>query len=185
MSKQKIKTKKKTPNETTGKESAVDVEELKDTVQEEDAAGGSVAEEKLKALDEKYKRLRADFDNFRKRAAREIEEILRTANEELIIEILPILDNLDRATEHKNEKETLEEYVKGIELIENQLRDVLAKAGLEPMEVVGKPFDPNFHDALLQIETDEYESGIISSENLKGYMLSGKVIRHSHVIVSK
>ena len=190
MSKQKIKKTKKTQNETAEKESTVGVEELKD------AAGVSAAEkkerpwekeldEKLKALDEKYMRLLAEYDNFRKRASREIEEILRTANEELIIELLPILDNLDRATQHKNDRETFEEYEKGIELIENQLRDVLARAGLAPMEVVGKPFDPNFHDALLQIETDEYESGIITSENLKGYMLSGKVIRHPKVIVSK
>ncbi len=185
------KKKKKTGNGISGKESTVGAKELKD------AADGKASEnrdertrekdleEKLKAIDEKYVRLLAEFDNFRKRAVREIEEIIRTANEGLIIELLPVLDDLDRTTEHKNDRETLEEYVKGIELIENQLRKVLENAGLEPMEVIGKPFDPNFHDAQMKIETDEYESDIITSENLKGYMLSGKVIRHPQVIVSK
>lgn len=158
---------------------------MKEQKYAEEKTKESELEEKLKDLNDKYIRLLAEYDNFRKRAAREIEEILRTANEKMIIELLPILDDLDLATAHKNDKETLEKYVKGIELIENKLRDVLAQAGLEPMEVVGKPFDPNFHDALIQIETNEYDSGIVASENQKGYMLSGKVIRHPKVIVSK
>ena len=65
------------------------------------------------------------------------------------------------------------------------MRDVLVQCGLEPLEVIGKPFDPNLHDAVMQMESDEYDSGIISSEVQKGYMLSGKVIRHSKVVVSK
>ena len=186
MSKQKIKTHEKVNSEKANmKESAIGVEGKKETEKKEKYTKENKLEEKLKDLNEKYVRLLAEYDNYRKRAAREIENILKTANEKLISELLPILDNLDRTTAHKNDKETLEEYVKGIELIENQLRNILARAGLEPMEVVGKPFDPNFHDALLQIETDEYKSGVVSSENQKGYILSGKVIRHAKVIVSK
>ena len=202
MSKQKIKTEKKPRNEVKSerenlKESAIDVEEKKEAVEQKDISDLKVPwkkgkrtkenelEEKLKVINEKYLRLLAEYDNFRKRTTREIENILKTANENLINELLPILDNLDRATAHKNDKETLEEYLKGIELIENQLRDILKRAGLEPMEVIGKPFDPNFHDALMKIESDEYESGIVTSENQKGYILSEKVIRHAKVIVSK
>ena len=139
----------------------------------------------LEALNEKYLRLLAEYDNFRKRSAREIENLFKTATVNLIKELLPILDNLDLATEHKENKTTLEEYVKGITLIEDQLRDILARAGLEHLEVVGKPFDPNLHDAVMQIESDEYESGVVTSETQKGYMFSGTVIRHPKVIVSK
>jgi len=149
------------------------------------SAGEPSAEEKLAALSEKYLRLMAEYDNFRKRTAREKDEIIKTASEELIKELLPILDNLDRATEHKNNKQTLEEYVKGIALIEEQLRAVLSRAGLEAMDVVGKPFDPAVHDAVMQIESDEYEPGIVTDVVEKGYVLSGKVIRHPKVVVSK
>jgi len=148
-------------------------------------SGNESAEKKLAELNEKYVRLLAEYDNYRKRTAREIENLMKWASEKLIVELLPILDNLDRATEHRNDKTTYEEYVKGITLIEDQFRAVLARAGLEPIEVIGKPFDPNIHDAIMQIESDEYESGIISAEAEKGYILGGKVIRHSKVVVSK
>ena len=142
-------------------------------------------QQKFAELNEKYLRLLAEYDNFRKRTAREIDSILQRGSDKLVTELLPILDNLDRATEHRNDKTTYEEYVKGIALIEDQFRAVLSRAGLEPIEVVGKPFDPNLHDALLQVESNDYESGIISAEAEKGYMLGGRVLRHSKVIVSK
>lgn len=145
----------------------------------------SKAAEKLAALNDKYLRLMAEYDNYRKRTIKEKSEIIKTAAEGLIIELLPILDNLDRATEHRNDKTTYEEYVKGIAIIEDQIRDVLSRAGLETMDVTGKQFDPAVHDAVMQVETDDYESGIISDEAEKGYILSGKVIRHPKVIVSK
>ncbi|MFC1485493.1 nucleotide exchange factor GrpE [Candidatus Latescibacterota bacterium] len=137
------------------------------------------------ALNEKYIRLLAEYDNFRKRVVKEKEELYRTASENLMKEILPILDNLDRATEHRNDETSLEEYVNGIALIEEQLRNVLSHAGLVPMKVVGQPFDPNLHDAVLQMETDGYEPGIVAQEVQKGYTLNGRVIRHAKVVVSK
>ena len=142
-------------------------------------------EDKFTALNEKYLRLFAEYDNYRKRTEREKSELISTASEMLIMELLPILDNLDRATEHKNNKTSFEEYVKGIAIIEEHIRTVLSKVGLEPIEVVGKPFDPAYHDAVMQVETDEYDPGIVSIEVEKGYILSGKVIRHPKVIVSK
>ena len=158
----------------------------KDTSPEKSDVNASVKPEDIEvAFNEKYLRLFAEYDNFRKRAAREMSEISKTANEELMKEFLSILDNLDLATEHKNDKTTFEEYVKGIALIEDQLRDVLSHAGLEAIEALGKPFDPNIHEAVMQMESDEYDSGIVANVVQKGYMLSGKVIRHSKVIVSK
>lgn len=142
-------------------------------------------EDQLAALNEKYLRLLAEYDNYRKRSIREIEMLCQTATGDLIKELLPILDNLDRATEHRDNKTTIEEYVKWIALIEDQLRDVLARADLKYIEVIGKPFDPNIHDAVMQVESDEYEPGIVTSEVQKGYMVSDMVIRHSKVIVNK
>jgi len=168
-------------------EKKVDTDEsikIKETEEKERAKKGDI-KDKLIALNEKYLRLLAEYDNYRKRSIREIEVIYQTAAEDLIKELLPILDNLDLATEHRNDKTTLEEYVKGIALIEDQLRYVLAQAGLKHIEVVGKPFDPNIHDAVMQIESDEYESGIVVSEVQKGYVVGDKVIRHSKVIVNK
>jgi molecular chaperone GrpE len=161
------------------------VEEKEPETVLEKMAEEPTAEEALIELNDRYLRLLAEYDNYRKRTEREKDELIKTASENLIMELLPILDNLDRATEHRNKKTTYEEYVKGIALIEDQFRAVLARVGLEPMEVVGKPFDPAIHDAVMQIETDEYESGIVTDEVEKGYMLSGKVIRHPKVIVSK
>ncbi len=141
--------------------------------------------EELKALKEKYVRLAAEYENYRKRSSREIESILRTANENLVKEMLPIIDNLDLATEHREKKTTLEEYVKGIALIEDQLRVILSRAGLKHIEAIGKPFDPNLHEAILQMESKEYEPGIVVNETQKGYLFGDKVIRHSKVVVSK
>ena len=142
-------------------------------------------EKQLLNMKDKYVRLLAEYDNFRKRAAREKEENIKNAAKDIITEMLPVLDNLDRATEHRNDKTTYEEYIKGIALIENQIREILARAGLEYIEVMGKPFDPDIHEAIMQMESDEHESGIITAEGEKGYMLSGKVIRFPKVIVSK
>lgn len=142
-------------------------------------------ENRLAALNERYVRLMAEYDNYRKRTAREMECVADIASEKLIREFLPILDNLDRATEHRNDKTTIEDYVKGIELIEEQLRKVLAQTGLLKMEVLGERFDPAIHDAIFQMESQEKEPGIVVGEAEKGYMLNGKVIRHPKVIISK
>ncbi|MBN1295021.1 MAG: nucleotide exchange factor GrpE [Candidatus Latescibacteria bacterium] len=161
----------------------------KESVQTEgikpDQAAATEIEKRLAELNDKYIRLLAEYDNYRKRTAREFEDIIKRGAEKLIIELLPILDNLDRATEHKNDKTTYDEYIKGIAMIEEQFRAILSRAGLEPLNAEGKPFDPNLHDALLQIESDKHKTGMVTSEVEKGYMFEGKVIRHSKVIVSK
>ncbi len=142
-------------------------------------------EEKIAALNEKNLRLIAEYDNYRKRTAREMETIVNIASEKLIQEFLPILDNLDRATEHRNSSTSYEDYVKGIALIEDQLRRVLAQAGLQRLEVVGERFDPEMHSAVLQADSKEHEPGIIIAEVEKGYTLNGKIIRHPKVVVSR
>jgi len=198
MNKYEKKHKKKSDNDTIVRDETEKIEEQETeknnepiqevTVPQSSDQQGIVAEteeKKLTALKDKFLRLLAEYDNYRKRASREIEQLSKTANEQLIRELLPILDNLDRASFFKNDGTTLEEYVKGVALIEEQLRDILARVGLMPIEVVGKPFDPTLHEAILQIEAKEHESGVVTAETQKGYMLSDKVIRHAKVIVSK
>lgn len=143
------------------------------------------AEERLAAFNEKYLRLLAEYDNFRKRTTREMECVMDIVSEKLLAQLLPILDNLDRATEHRNDKTTFEEYIKGITLIEDQLRNVLAQAGLKRMEVIGRKFDPAVHCAVFQQESKDHEPGTVIAEAEKGYTLQGKIIRHPKVVVSK
>ena len=148
-------------------------------------AAETVPAEVHEELNGKYLRLMAEFDNFRKRTVREKSELALEATGELVRELIPILDNLDRATEHRNDRTTLEEYVKGIALIEDQIRAILAGAGLEVIETVGLPFDPEIHEAVMQMESEEHESGTITAEVEKGYLLRGRIIRHPKVIVAK
>lgn len=141
--------------------------------------------DKYDALNEKLVRLLAEYDNFRKRVVKEREILYRTATEDIMREMLPILDNLDRATEHRKSETSLEDYINGISIIEEQLRNVLAHAGLEPLKVVGQQFDPELHDAILQMDAPGFEPGTVAQEAQKGYLLGGRVLRHAKVVVSK
>jgi molecular chaperone GrpE len=156
-----------------------------ETQPDETTETGTDPEVKYAELNNRYLRLLAEYDNFRKRTIKEKGEIIRTASEDLIMEFLSILDNLDLATEHKNDKTTFDDYVKGIAIIEDQIRTILSKAGLEKIETVGETFDPEIHDAVMQIESEDHEAGKVCNEVGKGYILSGKVIRHPKVVVSK
>jgi len=142
-------------------------------------------EERLVVLNDKFVRLMAEYDNYRKRTSREMDAVANIASERLIQQFLPILDNLDRATEHRNDKTTFEDYVQGIALIEDQLRKVLAQTGLRKMEVIGEMFDPAAHSAVLQADSKEHEPGVVIAEVEKGYTLNEKIIRHPKVVVSK
>jgi molecular chaperone GrpE len=122
----------------------------------------------------------ADFDNYKKRAALDREQFVQFANEALITALLPILDGFDRALKHKSSAE----MIKGLALIKKQLEDVLIKHGVKEIEALGKPYDPNLHEAILNKEHKGPE-GVIIEEMQKGYTLHGRVIRPSMVIVSK
>jgi len=129
---------------------------------------------------DRFLRALADLDNFKKRAAVERQQFVQFANETLIIDLCPILDGLGRALQHPASTE----MAKGIALIKKQLEDVLAKYGVKEIEALGKPFDPQFHEAIMQKE-DQGPAGIVIEEMQKGYTLNGRVIRPSMVIVSK
>ena len=130
----------------------------------------------------KYMRLMADFQNYKKRTAKEVSDIRSSASEKVMTKILDVLDNFERAFEQGT---TDEKYAEGVENIFKQLLTVLGQNGLEEMEVLGVDFDPNYHNAAVMEETDDFESGKISGVIQKGYTLNGKVIRPPMVKVAK
>ena len=142
-------------------------------------------EEKMKELEDRLLRLAAEYDNYRKRTAREFEAICQNANENLILKLLDTLDNFERALDSAKESNDYDSFRKGVELIYTHLKKLLEKEGLKEIEAVGKPFDPNFHEAVTQCESEEHEEGIVTDEMCKGYMLNEKLLRPSKVVVSK
>lgn len=131
---------------------------------------------------ERWARAQADFDNFRRRSRAEREEWSRYAAEELIREILPALDNLERALQADAGRES---WTQGVELTLRQLLTTLQNRGLTPIESVDLPFDPNVHEAVMQVESDQHEEGTVVTEVRKGYKLGDKVIRPAMVGVAR
>lgn len=129
-------------------------------------------------------RLKAEFDNFRKRMLREQSDFLNLATQEIIKEILPVVDNFERALAHDVEDGHLDDYKGGMQLVYNQLIDALAKEGLTSEEPVGEPFDPAKHEAMMQVESEEHPEGTVVAVLDKGYLLKGRVIRPAKVTVA-
>ncbi len=143
------------------------------------------SEEQVKELEDRLLRLAAEYDNFRKRTAREFEAICQNANENLILKLLDTLDNFERALESAKSSNDYDNFHKGVELIYNHLKELLQKEGLKEIEAVCQPFDPNYHEAVTQCESEEHEEGVVADEMCKGYMLNDKLLRPSKVVVSK
>lgn len=128
-------------------------------------------------------RLKAEFDNFRKRTQKEKEEAAKYASERMILSLLPVLDNFERAVESSRNNKDFESLSQGVEMILRQFFKVLEDEGLKTIEAVGQEFDPNLHEALLREESDQAEN-LILEELQKGYYLKDKVLRPSRVKVS-
>lgn len=137
--------------------------------------------------DEHYQRLlraQADFDNFRRRTRQEKEEFAKYASLKVVEQLLPVVDNFERALAAGKESNDYDALLKGVDMIFRQLDQVLAAEGLKPMEAVGQPFNPEYHQAIMQVESDEHEEGIVVEELQKGYLLKDKVLRPAMVKVS-
>lgn len=147
-------------------------------------SGPAVEEEPKETESERYLRLAADFDNYKKRTAREFGEIVKGANTRLLQELIEIKDNFERALKGESSQGDTNAYRKGVELIYSQLTALLERENVKSVEAVGQPFNPNLHEAMLQQESDQYQEGIVCKELQKGYQLNGKVLRHARVIVS-
>jgi len=143
-------------------------------------------QEQYEQLNNKYLRLAAEFDNYKKRMDREFTRRVQFANEEFLREILPILDDLERAMESSGEGEEDEATLKsGIELVQENFKNILKRRGVEAIESVGQPFDPELHDAVMVQESDKHDSETVIREFEKGYKLGDKVLRHAKVVVSR
>jgi len=179
-----------TPNtdESGSSEEAVNPEQEIPVTESADEAAGSAELEKLQAeLQEQQQRtlrVQADFDNFRRRTQKEKEDLGKYASSKLITELLPVIDNFERALQASEENPEFESFSKGVSMIFRQLESVLATEGLSAMKSVGEPFNPEYHQAIMQVESDEYEEGIVVEEVQKGYMLKDKVLRPAMVKVS-
>ena len=125
------------------------------------------------------RRLKAEFENSRKRQEREMSRLLETASERLVVELLPVLDNLDRALEAEGN------IREGVRATREQLADALGKEGLLPVSSDGQPFDPNVHEAVMGQPSDEHEEGTILQTFQRGYLLNGKPIRAAKVVVAR
>ncbi len=141
---------------------------------------------------DRYLRLYAETENFKKRMSREAVEQGKYANESLIKEIIPVLDNLERAISHADGApgggqpgQGNGALVDGVKMVAKQLMDVLTKFGVTQVESIGKPFDPNRQQAMMQVETEDYEPGTVVEEFQKGYFLNDRIIRPAMVTVAK
>ncbi|XEC96794.1 nucleotide exchange factor GrpE [Paenibacillus tarimensis] len=160
-----------------------------ETVQAE--SGEMIEDERIRELEkladenqQRYLRAQADFDNFRRRTQKEKEELAQYASMKLITQLLPVVDNFERALAAAKSSDNNDSLSKGIDMIFRQMEQVLQQEGLTPMETVGQPFNPEFHQAIMQVESGEHEEGIVLEEVQKGYMLKDKVLRPAMVKVS-
>jgi len=142
--------------------------------------------EELQAQKDKYLRLVAEFDNFRKRSARENLEIRQTAGKEIIISLLDVLDDLDRAEKQLQAAENIDQVKEGIQLVFAKLRNTLQGKGLKPMQSIGTDFDVEKHEAITEVPVqNEQQKGKVIDEVQKGYYLNDKIIRFAKVVVGK
>ncbi len=139
--------------------------------------------EKIDQLEDRVKRQMAEFENFRKRTDREKQAMFETGAKSIIEKILPVVDNFERGLATVPEEQKEDPFVDGMNRIYKQLLTELENMGVKPIEAVGCEFDPNLHNAVMQVESEEYESGVIAQELQKGYTYHDTVVRHSMVAV--
>ena len=169
-----------------GAEDQADLEMVED--QKPDADGVSEEEKLRKALAEsqdQYLRLQAEFQNFRKRKERELGEAIRFANSELLLKLLPILDNFERTLDAIEKTDNLSAIKEGIALVDQSMKKQLEKTGLVLIESVGESFDVDLHEAITSVPVEEGKKGKVIEEVEKGYKFKDKVLRFSKVIVGE
>lgn len=157
---------------------------LNDPVTEESELENIKAE--LAETKDKFLRTVAEFDNYKKRSAKEMRDIIQTAGKEVIVDLLDVLDDCDRAQKQLESSEDIKEIRNGVSLVFNKLRNLLQARGLKPMQTINQDFDPDLHEAITEIPAPkENQIGKIVDEVTKGYYLNDKIIRHAKVVVGK
>ncbi len=182
--------------ERKSEKSTPDAAKIKSSPSKKKTAKGTTASVKLKKenttlksekaeLTDRLLRTVAEFENYKKRVERDFSEMTIRANASLVTQLLPVLDDFERSLDPEHIKGVNKKFREGIELIVNNLHNTLHELGLEEIQAVGERFNPEFHEALLQVERDGSPPGIILEEHSKGYRFRDLIIRHSKVIVSK
>lgn len=157
------------------KENAMPEESMEEVVEDPHA-------EALAEWDHRYKRLQADFDNFRRRTTQEREQLATFVKSQVIEDVLPVLDNFERALSVESTGDA-QSFLEGFTMIHQQLMAMLSKQGLAIIEAVGLPFDPNFHEAIMRVPSEEYDNDVVCEILQTGYMVDGRVIRPALVKV--
>ena len=140
-------------------------------------------DEQIEDLTDQVKRQMAEFDNFRKRTEKEKTQMYDMGARSIVEKILPVIDNFERGLAGVSDEEKENPFVVGMDKTYRQMLTELAAVGVTPIEAVGKEFDPEFHNAVMQVESEEYEAGVVAQELQKGYMYKDSVVRHSMVAV--
>ncbi len=192
---QKVKVKVNTEKETPTEEALQEEQVLEDDVAQEKAPEETTKKELIQRVNELqeetkkhydlYLRSEAEIENIRKRNKKEKEDWIRYANETIIKDILPVIDNLEMAISHSQNEDAFQALKEGVELTLKGLKDTLEKSGLEEVKAEGEPFDPCYHHAVSETEDQSTEPGIIVQELQKGYTLKQRLIRPSMVVVCK
>ena len=171
---------------------AVDEETVEETVENDEEKEEVTVEEQLKALEEEvntwktdYYKVFADMENLKKRLQNEHANTMKFMMQSFIEQLLPVVDNFERSLAVENPSDEIKNFLKGYEMIYNQLMQVLQSQGVEVIKTEGEEFDPNFHQAVMTVKDDNFKSNMIVEELQKGYMLKDRVIRASLVKVSE
>ena len=158
-----------------------EVDTKSETKQENKKANEVVPKQEYDELDDRYKRILAEFENFKKRSGKEREGLYNSILSDVVEVMLPVLDNLENAAKVETQDE---EYKKGVELVLKQFKDVLSSKGIEEIKTVGETFDPELHEAVSSIQDENLGEKEIAQEYRKGYKIGNRVIRHSMVVVA-
>lgn len=183
--------------EAASEENVTDEAETEGTAETEEEASEEQTEEKkgffkkkkdkkdeqIEELNDKLKRQMAEFENFRKRTEKEKTQMYDMGAKSIIEKILPVIDNFERGFTMVQEEDKDDAFVVGMDKVYKQMLTELESIGVKPIEAVGTEFNPDFHNAVMQVESEEYESGIVAQELLKGYTYKDSVVRHSMVAV--
>lgn len=160
-------------------------DDIKTAQQTEEEELARLKKEKVE-LKDKFLRLAAEFDNYKKRTLKEKIELMKTAAQDTVSALLPVLDDFDRAKKNADDENSKEVFSEGVSLVYQKLYNILKQKGLEPMESTGQNFDPEFHEAITEIPApSEDMKGKVVDTIEKGYLLNDKIIRHAKVVVGK
>ncbi|WP_280768516.1 nucleotide exchange factor GrpE [Salipaludibacillus daqingensis] len=192
-------TKRETDQEVVSEETTEEVEEVEQSADEdvveaeaeviepEDESSSTVQQEleqKLEETTNRMLRLQADYDNFRRRTQQEKESAAKYRSQSLAESLLPALDNFERGMKIDAQSDETKSLLQGMEMVYRQMKEALKNEGIEAIDSVGQPFDPHVHQAVMQVESDEYEPNVVVEEMQKGYMLKDRVIRPAMVKVN-